>query len=132
MRISDWSSDVCSSDLTRSGGRHYYFSIPRDGSRRYVSDAGMIASGADRRGDGGYVRWYGSAFGYSGSVPMAPPPDWMLTVSISGDGTRKPLGSMPAPSFDAALKALSSIDRSEERRVGKECARPCRFRVSPF
>src|SRR3546814_10582475 len=79
MLISDWSSDVCSSDL----------------------------------GDGGYVRWYGSAFGYSGSVPMAPPPDWMLTVSISGDGTRKPLGSMPAPSFDAALKALSSIDPNE-------------------
>src|SRR3546814_15559765 len=108
MRISDWSSDVCSSDLTRSGGRHYYFSIPRDGSRRYVSDAGMIASGADRRGDGGYVRWYGSAFGYSGSVPMAPPPDWMLTVSISGDG------------------------RSEERRVGKECVSTCRSRWSPY
>src|SRR3546814_2119566 len=93
---------------TRSGGRHYYFSIPRDGSRRYVSDAGMIASGADRRGDGGYVRWYGSAFGYSGSVPMAPPPDWMLTVSISGDG------------------------RSEERRVGKECVSTCRSRWSPY
>src|SRR3546814_21117221 len=44
---------------------------------------------------------------------MAPPPDWMLTVSISGDGTPKPLGSMPAPSFDAALKALSSIDPNE-------------------
>ena len=98
---------------TRSGGRHYYFSIPRDGTRRYVSDAGMIASGADRRGDGGYVRWYGSAFGHSGSVPMAPPPDWMLTISMGGDGKRKPLGSMPAPSFDAALKALNSIDPNE-------------------
>lgn len=98
---------------TRSGGRHYYFAIPRDGSRRYVSDAGMIASGADRRGDGGYVRWYGAAFACSGSVPMPPPPDWMMTAAMGGDGARKPLGTMQAPSFDAALKALRSIDPNE-------------------
>jgi CTP:molybdopterin cytidylyltransferase MocA len=30
------------------------------------------------------------------------------------------------------IKALARIDRSEERRVGKECRRLCRSRWSPY
>ncbi|WP_439567747.1 bifunctional DNA primase/polymerase [Sphingopyxis sp.] len=103
---------------TRSGGRHYFFAIPRDGLRRFVSDAGIVAEGVDRRGDGGYVRWCGAAFGCSLDPIMTTPPDWMLTGSFGNSGTRQPLGSIPAPSFDAALKALYSIDPNELDRDG--------------
>src|SRR3546814_11910787 len=75
MRISDWSSDVCSSDLSRPGGLR------------------------------------------------CPPP------------RSAPIGS-PASVSAARAAASTASDsaprRSEERRVGKECVRPCRSRWSPY
>src|SRR3546814_2633011 len=69
MRISDWSSDVCSSDLARSAG------VPR--------------------------QWRRSG---SGDLRHAP-----------GDGLPQRIPQ-----------------RSEERRVGKECVSTCRSRWSPY
>src|SRR3546814_12662213 len=34
--------------------------------------------------------------------------------------------------FDADRMEISALDRSEERRVGKECVRTCRSRWSPY
>src|SRR3546814_5945248 len=74
MRISDWSSDVCSSDLeVRSGSEAY---------RR--------ADAADHQ-------------------PDAEKPDGM----------------------DPHARVEQLPDRSEERRVGKECVSTCRSRWSP-
>src|SRR3546814_10283274 len=76
MRISDWSSDVCSSDL----GDHRHALLPADldgveqGGELRHADAGHHARGAD--------------------------------------------GARP--------------DRSEERRVGKECVSKCSSRWSPY
>src|SRR3546814_16932639 len=101
MRISDWSSDVCSSDLlpvaatvppsepdalwsAEVGGEQ----IVRTADRAYVSDAQLdplIAAGRD-------------------------------LTPLDADRMR-----------DALLLSL----RSEERRVGKECVSTCRFRWSP-
>src|SRR3546814_5211892 len=52
MRISDWSSDVCSSDL-----RHFHSSIPapmipsvrRSGRRNHAEDGGVIRACSNRR-----------------------------------------------------------------------------------
>src|SRR3546814_13875227 len=73
MRISDWSSDVCSSDLHGSG-RH----------RISPGRCGQSSAGAQR---------------------TAPDPQ---------------------------LGLGQPVDRSEERRVGKECVSTCRSRWSPY
>src|SRR3546814_9206976 len=79
MRISDWSSDVCSSDLL---GRAAHAGVPgrehRDGGARYHRAQG---AGAPR---------------------------------------------------DAGFAGLDVAERSEERRVGKECVSTCRSRWSPY
>src|SRR3546814_10496721 len=76
MRISDWSSDVCSSDLTAAGG---------------AVQASLLKAEDD---------------------PDKAPKD---------DALR-----------DRQFDMLRTLrDRSEERRVGKECVRTCRSRWSP-
>src|SRR3546814_9444159 len=83
MRISDWSSDVCSSDLRASFLPH----------------------------------------GHAGSPDEAIEP-----ILISGTLD-------PSPPNMASLIALADgewRDRSEERRVGKECVSTCRSRWSPY
>src|SRR3546814_6823514 len=84
MRISDWSSDVCSSDLAVAGGA--------------VIDAGHLLAELH---DG------------LGSQVLAP------------------LGHPAA--VGGGLDAVApGRERSEERRVGKECVSTCRSRWSPY
>src|SRR3546814_979609 len=83
MRISDWSSDVCSSDLSRSRGY-------RNGGRPL----------ATRR--------------YRRRVRGAP------TTRGRGRGGGR------------ARCPCAYCNRSEERRVGKECVSTCRSRWSPY
>src|SRR3546814_3041935 len=70
MRISDWSSDVCSSDLCSKGSASHCISSP----------------------------------------PLRP----------------------EVPPTGRAVPDCRSCDRSEERRVGKECVSTCRSRWSPY
>src|SRR3546814_7767272 len=88
MRISDWSSDVCSSDL---------YAVLHAQLHRAAAQAGF---GENRR--------------------IARPPRWTWRLR-SGDRV-----FITAP----AVHALH--DRSEERRVGKECVSTCRSRWSPY
>ena len=47
---------------------------------------------------------------------------------LEGDGVlhlKAASGGIPAP-------VLKAVERSEERRVGKECSLPCRSRWSPY
>src|SRR3546814_5605436 len=79
MRISDWSSDVCSSDLKR---------------QLYADMAGCLAPG--------------------GALVVCD-----LVETLTAEGRR--------------LYAKARDDgRTEERRVGKECVRTCRYRWSPY
>src|SRR3546814_13397770 len=98
MRISDWSSDVCSSDLRERVFERFY---------RVADNAGE-GSGLGLA----IVREICLAAG--GAVRLLDPPD--------GGGTLVEV-TLPA--------AAAAADRSEERRVGKECVSTCRSRWSP-
>src|SRR3546814_16182926 len=99
MRISDWSSDVCSSDLDKGRVKRVYVqgdapyrARPEDLGRWYVRSA-----------DGGMSPF--SAFSHIG---------WSTTPS----STSRFQG---VPAFEI------SGQRSEERRVGKECVSTGRY-----
>src|SRR3546814_19542868 len=99
MRISDWSSDVCSSDLRF--GREL-------GARRNEPDLALIEF------VGGIAA---NAHPHSGrDTPQ------IRFADISPHINR----SIKAEAIDRAL-----ADRSEERRVGKECVSTCSSRRSP-
>src|SRR3546814_5543564 len=93
MRISDWSSDVCSSDLWSSR------------SRTWIS---RVTHGSNIRKSGRYL--------VTGSVHSSLPAS-----------TRR--ASRPVV---IALLLEAFLNRSEERRVGKECGSTCRSRWSPY
>src|SRR3546814_18178860 len=100
MRISDWSSDVCSSDLrelAQSTARDDYEAL-LDAVRRRV---------AERR--------------------------FALGVHIV-EGLFDPLEiaaghSRPADAPILAPAPAATAERTDERRVGKECVSECRYRV---
>src|SRR3546814_11336485 len=115
MRISDWSSDVGSSDLRSPvavarfdrehplaapdaalhGVTHILLSIPPDDE----GDPALASHGGDIvRLAGPTLRWVG----------------YLSTTGVYGD------------------RGGAWVDRSEERRVGKECVSTCRSRWSPY
>src|SRR3546814_15489004 len=109
MRISDWSSDVCSSDL------HLNLKISRsklealveeliertiDPCRVAIKDAGVKVSEID-------------------------------DVILVGGMTRMPKVQEKVKEFFGKDPRKDVNPRSEERRVGKECGSTCRSRWSP-
>src|SRR3546814_20372500 len=102
MRISDWSSDVCSSDL---GG----------------NQSGLIGKCVDKSADGAAVEERATVFKQRGRhlARRVLLHDRLVTLDGTGRGGKL---------FDAVGHALFMI--SEERRVGKECLRKCRYRWS--
>src|SRR3546814_20265824 len=111
MRISDWSSDVCSSDLSREGRGPAF---PRSPSMSQQASFGQLA------------------LTYCGKfLPLE------VLQSAAGHyiGTRDTEGPVSRESreyfrsYDAAQRAL---DRSEERRVGKEVVSTVRSWWSPY
>src|SRR3546814_14229307 len=90
MRMSDWSSDVCSSDLLNAH-------IPQNDKVRLL--------------------WRGD--NWISITPFKPLPEPKGLASIKSEiGQRWPMTGL--------------LDRSEERRVGKECVSTCRSRWSPY
>src|SRR3546814_16588684 len=102
MRISDWSSDVCSSDLHRSAAVDLGIQIegvhllPGRMLRRDVQRAEIVPVVLDVR-----------AFGY-------------------GEAHRA------EDRHQLVDRLAARMDRSEERRVGKACVSTCRSRWSPY
>src|SRR3546814_12570197 len=97
MRISDWSSDVCSSDL---------------GQR--VDALGVVHFLAGQRR---VEHTYDAQRFFAAAQPM-------LVVLVQG--------VHHARSQLILLAVGDRLDRSEERRVGKECGSTCRSRWSPY
>src|SRR3546814_20981783 len=101
MRISDWSSDVCSSDL-------FGFTLTRNLEDWFYNAGGMIQSPQDVAPYAERIR--------TGDLPKP-------AVLIFGvDPWWLKEGNTPE----------GWLDRSEERRVGKECVSTCRYRWSPY
>src|SRR3546814_11492831 len=98
MRISDWSSDVCSSDLV-AAARHQVVRVLLEEER--VLTVGIVAH---LDGVGGIVA-----------------PDAV-------DAVNRKDSAVSAYRYDSSLWRCN---RSEERRVGKECVSTCRSRWSP-
>src|SRR3546814_14209833 len=100
MRISDWSSDVCSSDLVMN----------RDGS-----GARSLTRSLDRSID--KVLWA---------------PDGRGLYALYDDhGVNRVARVSLDGQLTTAATGLTGSQRSEERRVGKECVSTCRSRWSP-
>src|SRR3546814_14245150 len=110
MRISDWSSDVCSSDLAAADlvfadgpqTAAQLFDAARDGALKGFALPGTITLASRSR--------------------IEPLESRNVVAKLAGS--------------DAALGAehvvYSAHLRSEERRVGKECVSTCRSRRSPY
>src|SRR3546814_11359051 len=99
MRISDWSSDVCSSDLQRR-------QIDRVGEGDAVEDRGGVVADPEHQAAQ-------AAFGLGQAILAM----FMRIARRAGDERER---------------AACQADRSEERRVGKECVSTCRSRWSPY
>src|SRR3546814_2351542 len=93
MRISDWSSDVCSSDLPQQQ-RHY-----------------QNNSHNDQRGLRGFLASRPYDFTNLGASFLS---EYKERLALS------------------RLQPHKGSNRSEERRVGKECVSTCRSRWSPY
>src|SRR3546814_13664398 len=111
MRISDWSSDVCSSDLPVAAARRTIVAEGiRRGEFRTDIDAGLVGFAID-----------GACAHIFSSVESR--------RVILGDG------ALDRPLVERYVQTVSDLIpggmRSEERRVGKECASTGRSRWSP-
>src|SRR3546814_11969089 len=104
MRISDWSSDVCSSDLY---------------VQRQIKTRTALAGIAGHRDDILIIK--------QGLLKFVSPPANLVKGHILWKPQiRNQLGAV------RRRKELLRHKRSEERRVGKECVSTCRARWSPY
>src|SRR3546814_18755199 len=106
MRISDWSSDVCSSDLSwnRNVGRTFHLGD--------VPDDPLSFTNTDLRLDGSLA-----------AAGAAVRSEYLV---VDSSGTRVELDAEPI------ARPRPNLTRSEERRVGTGCVSTCRSRGSPY
>src|SRR3546814_11434356 len=111
MRISDWSSDVCSSDLRRVSR------LPSQGMN-WLNKRIPLWQTESR-----LLSWAHS-FQLAG-------PESRLSKPLSGRMTSH-MGSGQPHCDSVFTPMITLLGRSEERRVGKECVSTCRSRWSPY
>src|SRR3546814_18280892 len=106
MRISDWSSDVCSSDLISKQGGPFHDPVVATSQPQYVAPptAGRVRAGTT---------------GTDGIRASLADPVWVRKVAASTE--------LP----EAAVRAYGHATRSEERRVGKGVVSTGRSRGGP-
>src|SRR3546814_4082294 len=124
MRISDWSSDVCSSDLSAAAAPPPKATPAATASARPCKHFFM---------------------GLPPVLPWRPPfvemaaPSCFLPQGYSAFGGLLPGRGVSCPGLSDTPTVIAGLDpaiygaaRSEERRVGKECVSTCRSRWSPY
>src|SRR3546814_15626798 len=123
MRISDWSSDVCSSDLI------YQY---KDDQGRHARSGENGMNGALFRPDRLPVKDRGGGIV---TIPLATAARGARAM-LTGITTIAPGSAVPPHTHNCeeSVVVLSGqgVARSEERRVGKECVSTCRTRWSPY
>src|SRR3546814_11585213 len=137
MRISDWSSDVCSSDLimaqvedTGADGVELNFGCPHGMSERGMGSAvGQVPEYIEM-----VTRWVKAASRMPVIVKLTP-----NITDIRYPARAAHQGGADAVSLINTVSSITAVDldsfspeRSEERRVGKECVSTCRSRWSPY
>src|SRR3546814_11391756 len=135
MRISDWSSDVCSSDL--------------QGFLSTVDDRSAGGLRIARPVNLGKTRLQGAEVSFTSFLDVDGLPDWAKGFGLQANGTYIDAKGDLQSNFAATLNnepqrfpgvsqwayniiAMYEKPRSEERRVGKECVSTCRSRWSPY
>src|SRR3546814_9153824 len=105
MRISDWSSDVCSSDLRLSAAGNAWAKV----TNKQGEEIEVMTEGASQL------------------IKIEFTPELHTTYMLYDgfDGLRTKL------KLDLDYEAMEN-GKSEERRVGKECVSMCRSRWSPY
>src|SRR3546814_19336801 len=109
MRISDWSSDVCSSDLASNP---YYGPMAgiADEQFRKIFDNNVLAN-----------HWL---------ITMVAPE--MIERREGAIIVVSSIGGLIGSDVIGAYNVSTPADRTEESRVGKSCVSTCRSRLSPY
>src|SRR3546814_16986479 len=123
MRISDWSSDVCSSDLGEDGRdelaeleeRTKSTKLSKEASEKALGELKKLRSMSPMSAEAPVVRNY---------------LDWILSIPWKKRSKIKRDIKQAQEIIDAA--PYGPEQRSEERRVGKECVGTCRSRWCPY
>src|SRR3546814_13836718 len=124
MRISDWSSDVCSSDPSVEALTNLLLEPSSDSPVTTVLDTGVnhanpllsIALPSDRCGSID-ATWAANDHNGHGTS--------MEGIALYGDLEAKIEANLP-------VQLYTQLERSEDRRVGKECVSPGRSLWSPY
>src|SRR3546814_19765836 len=114
MRISDWSSDVCSSDLSGNG----YLNVNAGTTLEFE---GQVTGGGTLRKRGDGVLLQSGTNNYTGGS--------VIEAGILRAGSTSAFGT-GAMTFSNVAGVLLDLDgfRTEERRVGKEWVSKCIYR----
>src|SRR3546814_17293313 len=122
MRISDWSSDVCSSDLYRLA---LQVALAQRGQARGLWTAPEWTTGQvpDDQGGGKQV----ASLVPPGSVPLGMP-SLSIQQRYLAEGRTSGLPVADSRIFNADRY----IRQSAARRLGQECVRTCRNRCAPY
>src|SRR3546814_17270179 len=113
MRISDWSSDVCSSDLVILANPPFKGSLDEEDVHRTLT-----ATVKTKKTELLFVALILRMLKLGGRSATVVPDGVLFGSSKAHLSLRK--------------KLVDENQRSEERRVGKECVSPCRSRWSPY
>src|SRR3546814_12335081 len=132
MRISDWSADVCSSDLVALSGEDLDFGIV-DSDPPVVGNNGRVTITLSGGGfsDGTEVRVLGDDVDVRAERTIASADGRELHATFGWGPSVDPDDPIVVPPGRYDVRASEGSARSEERRVGKECVSTCRSRWSP-
>src|SRR3546814_13800445 len=123
MRISDWSSDVCSSDLELS--RNLVFQALCGGERDLASGRDLHRFARARIASRAGRRRFDAEFSEAVDV------DLFTGGGRVADRSDYAVDELASIGF-AAVLVFGDLLRSEERRLGKECVGTCRSRWWPY
>src|SRR3546814_17772748 len=134
MRISDWSSDVCSSDLLTilvSSVTVLSALVKNIGALAILIPSALRM--ARKSGASPSVFLMPMSFGslLGGLMTLVGTSPNIIVSWVREQLTGEPFGMFDYTPVGLGL-AIMGIIRSEERRVGKECVSTCRSRWSPY
>src|SRR3546814_16761678 len=118
MRISDWSSDVCSSDLEQDVD---YVVGTFSTSLGAVGGFGVSDNPAFER-----LRFTSRPYMFTASSSPS-----SVATALATLGKIQSQPGLPKQLWAKAQALYKRLSRSDERRVGKECVSPCRSRWCP-